>query len=306
MNLSSEHIAALNWFQQRAGQTLTWQELQTGPCILTISAKGIYKPKSSAYVLSIRQGLDSPYSDEEPVYQSDGSWTFRYAQEEQSGKDAEELFTNQGMQTCMQDAIPLAVLRQVSKKPDTRYHLLGLAKVIEWRGGFFTLNSTTINLAVPVALVNDGLGISVQQPFTPYIPASVQDGRIRVLREITARQGQASFRSGLLTAYEGRCAISGCEVSEVLEAAHITPYRGPETNCVTNGLLLRSDLHTLWDQGLIFLDGEMRLHIKDSLKQSEYAALDMKEIFLPGPNNLRPSLAAVKAHRDWCLDFKYE
>ena len=41
MNLTSEHVTALNWFQQRAGHTLTWLELQSGPCVLTISAKGI-------------------------------------------------------------------------------------------------------------------------------------------------------------------------------------------------------------------------------------------------------------------------
>jgi len=301
MHLTLEHIAALNWFQQRAGQTLTWQELQSGPCVLTISAKGIYKPKSSDYVLSIRQGLDSPYSDEEPVYRNDGSWTYLYAQEEQSGKNAEELFTNQGMRACMRDGIPLAVLRQVSKKPDTRYHLLGMAKVIQWDDGFFTLNSTTFSLTSPIPLLNEGHGISVQQSRTPYDPTNVDDGRVSVLREITARQGQASFRSGLLTAYEGRCAISGCEISQVLEAAHITPYRGPETNCVTNGLLLRSDLHTLWDQGLIYLDDQMQLHIHDSIMNSEYVKFHMKRISLPRQDSLKPSIAAIKAHRDWCL-----
>jgi len=302
MNLSLEQIAGLNWFQQRAGQTLSWQDLKLGPCLLVTAAKGIYKPKSSKYALSIRQILDGPYIDEEPVYQSDGSWTYRYAQEEERGKSAEDLYTNKSMLACIEDDVPVAVLRQVSNKGNSLYHLLGIAKVVKWENGIFTLNSTTLSLSSTSTYTVPILKASIQQPLSPYTPENVEDGRKRVLREITARQGQAAFRSGLLTAYQGRCAISGCQVSQVLEAAHITPYRGPETNCVTNGLLLRSDLHTLWDQGLIFIDDQMRLNITESLSGSEYAVLHMKEIFTPAQGYLKPSMAALKAHRKWCTN----
>ncbi|WP_200883691.1 HNH endonuclease [Archangium violaceum] len=52
-------------------------------------------------------------------------------------------------------------------------------------------------------------------------------------------------------AYGGRCALTDCEEPRVLEAAHIFPYHGPQTNHVTNGLLLRADLHVLFDLGLL-------------------------------------------------------
>ncbi|MEB0140728.1 MULTISPECIES: HNH endonuclease [unclassified Undibacterium] len=301
LDLSSEHLAALSWFQSKAGKTVSWAELQNGPSILTISAKGIYKPQSLPYALSVRQGLDSPYIDEEPQFQSDGSWRYRYAQEEQAKKNADELFTNQGLHACMRDGIPVAVLRQVSKKPDTRYHVLGLARVVDWAQGVFTLNSTMLD--VPFLKLDKASATSEDalNPFHPYDPNHVDDARVKVMREITARQGQAAFRSGLLTAYRGRCAISGCDVSDVLEAAHVTPYLGPETNCVTNGMLLRCDFHTLWDKGLLYLERDMCVQVHARLGGTEYATWNQKTVFIPESVSQQLSPEALQAHRDWCL-----
>ncbi len=89
-----------------------------------------------------------------------------------------------------------------------------------------------------------------------YDPKNQEDARERVLREIVQRRGQQKFRKTLIAAYRGHCVITGCSVTPLLEAAHITPYLGPETNSVTNGLLLRADIHTLWDLGLIAVNPE--------------------------------------------------
>ena len=48
----------------------------------------------------------------------------------------------------------------------------------------------------------------------------VEDGRKKILAEVARRQGQSSFRADLLEAYEGKCAISGTGVADVLQAAH--------------------------------------------------------------------------------------
>lgn len=82
-------------------------------------------------------------------------------------------------------------------------------------------------------------------------PTPENDSRRRVVREIVARQGQARFRFDLLKLYSGRCAITGCSVRPLLEAAHVTPYLGEYTNSLKNGVLLRADIHSLWDLGLI-------------------------------------------------------
>jgi predicted restriction endonuclease len=58
----------------------------------------------------------------------------------------------------------------------------------------------------------------------------------------------------LLKAYGGKCAVTGCNAAWALEAAHLIPYSGPSTSDVSNGLLLRSDIHTLFDLDLLGVD----------------------------------------------------
>lgn len=99
-----------------------------------------------------------------------------------------------------------------------------------------------------------------------------EEARRRTLSAIVRREGQPAFRRSLLNAYNSRCAISGCAVEALLEAAHIVPYRGVHTNLVTNGLLLRADLHKLFDLHLLGIDPVSReVQLADELKQSEYA-----------------------------------
>lgn len=83
-----------------------------------------------------------------------------------------------------------------------------------------------------------------------------RDAKPKVLAAIVRRQGQAQFHRTPLKAYNGRCAVTGCPVVDVLEAAHIKPYLGPHTNSVQNGLLLRADVHTLFDLGLLRIDAD--------------------------------------------------
>ena len=104
-------------------------------------------------------------------------------------------------------------------------------------------------------------------------PDSAVDGKVKVAREIAVRQGQQKFRQGLLAAYGGRCCVSGCAITELLEAAHITPYNGLATNALDNGLLLRTDLHTLFDLGLMRMEpNAMRIEMHASVVgDAEYA-----------------------------------
>lgn len=85
-------------------------------------------------------------------------------------------------------------------------------------------------------------------------PSDTTDARTRALRAIVQRQGQRTFRKALLAAYSERCAVTGCDLVETLEAAHISPHLGKHTDHVANGLLLRADIHTLFDQNLIAFD----------------------------------------------------
>ena len=121
------------------------------------------------------------------------------------------------------------------------------------------------------------------------------DDKAAVLALVRRRQGQPKFRADLIRAYGGQCAMSGCAFLPLLEAAHIFPYRGDETNHVTNGLLLRADLHTLFDLRLIAVRPDGSLDICPSLKGTEYEGL--ASIVMPKIALNRPSLDALEWHR---------
>jgi hypothetical protein len=127
-------------------------------------------------------------------------------------------------------------------------------------------------------------------------PDGEDEGRRRILRSIAARAGQSGFRSCLLQEYSGRCAMTGCEVEAVLEAAHIKPYNGPNTNHVTNGILLRADLHTLFDRGLIVIGPDMRIDVHHSLHGSAYEELHGRALRLPNSESSNPSRKALAWH----------
>jgi len=133
-------------------------------------------------------------------------------------------------------------------------------------------------------------------------PASVQDGRERVWRTIAQRRGQKAFRDKLRQVYGDACVFSGCKVVDVLEAAHISPYRGPETNLVPNGLLLRADLHTLFDCLKMSIDPEtMKIWVSPDLRASEYGDFHHQPISLPSNLADQPSSLAISDHYSQCI-----
>ncbi|MEU4644779.1 HNH endonuclease [Micromonospora sp. NPDC023814] len=126
-------------------------------------------------------------------------------------------------------------------------------------------------------------------------PEGLPEGRRRRLAEVTARQGQPGFRRRLIEAYGGRCAITGCDTEVALQAAHISPYDGPATNRVTNGLLLRADLHNLFDRGVIWVDEQLRVRVK--AEAAHYAEWHGERLRPPARTADRPDAAALRAHR---------
>lgn len=115
-----------------------------------------------------------------------------------------------------------------------------------------------------------------------FLPENVEDQRDRVLRSIVQRQGQREFRAALLEAYGSKCAMTGCGVVDVLEAAHIHRYMGKETNIVSNGLLLRADVHTLFDLNLVGVEAStMRICVAPSLAGSSYEELNGRPLASP-------------------------
>lgn len=120
-------------------------------------------------------------------------------------------------------------------------------------------------------------------------------------QKFTGRQGQSRFRKDLLKAYKGRCVITGCDIEAALEAAHIIPYCLTKDNNIFNGLLLRADLHTLFDFNLIVIDPDTSfVDLNNRLQQSDsYRSLHRSSPVLPpDPINPQPWLDAIRWRRD--------
>lgn len=105
-------------------------------------------------------------------------------------------------------------------------------------------------------------------------PEFIEDERTRQVREIVERQGQAKWRADLLVIYGGSCAVTGWDVPAGIEAAHIVPYSGDLTNEVRNGLVLRRDVHTLFDRGLLTISPECVVRVSSSLLSTSAWALN--------------------------------
>jgi hypothetical protein len=83
---------------------------------------------------------------------------------------------------------------------------------------------------------------------------------------VEARPAQAAFRRKLFDAYGGKCAISGCNIVETLDAAHKTGRDWRKHNEASDGILLRKDLHALYDKNLIQVDAKGRITVgKDAM-----------------------------------------
>ena len=125
-----------------------------------------------------------------------------------------------------------------------------------------------------------------------YTP-SFTDNRKCTLRSIRERRGQSSFRKKLIRRYGASCMISRCDVLHVVEAAHIWPYRGLDDNHPDNGLLLRADLHTLFDLDLLGIHPDtLRVSIAKAAKRDDYVRFDGSNLVVRG-NRIpsRPALA---------------
>ncbi|HQK38746.1 MAG TPA: HNH endonuclease [Flavobacterium alvei] len=148
-------------------------------------------------------------------------------------------------------------------------------------------------LEIPETVENDNFEISAEETdleideeeldFDELNQPDVPEEFIKdVLAQIKVRRGQPKFRQKLLKLYKRTCIVTGCKIPELLEAAHILPHSVKKDFSLSNGLLLRTDIHTLFDLDMIAINPEnMRLKLKSTLiESSEYAGLNDIDIGL--------------------------
>jgi hypothetical protein len=123
--------------------------------------------------------------------------------------------------------------------------------------------------ALPEAVRGLGL-VAADAAEEAYVPDG-RDERKRIAREIRARRGQAAFRQKLRERFKDTCVVTRCRLPDLLEAAHISPYLGEKDNHPSNGLLLRADIHTLFDLDLLGFNPEtLEVHLHPKLKGMGY------------------------------------
>lgn len=138
----------------------------------------------------------------------------------------------------------------------------------------------------------------------PATVAAVEGARYGQPVTVEPRLGQGIFRAIVTEAYDRRCAITGERTLPVLEAAHIKPYSSGGPHRPENGLLLRSDLHTLFDQGYLTVEAdELRVMVSSRIREEfengrDYYHWHGRAIRVPRESNCLPSREYLTFHNN--------
>jgi putative restriction endonuclease len=128
-------------------------------------------------------------------------------------------------------------------------------------------------------------------------PLDIKDERKKSKRVVVIRPGQKKFKSDLMKAYGGCCSITGCPVEAVLQAAHIILYLGTKTDHPSNGLLLRVDIHLLFDSHYLSINPETyKVEMASVLSKSCYWELIGQPLKMPKSKTARPNNNALLKH----------
>lgn len=118
------------------------------------------------------------------------------------------------------------------------------------------------------------------------------------------RLGQGGFRIGVVEAYQRRCAITGEKTLPVMEAAHIRPFASDGPHSVNNGLLLKSDFHTLFDNGYITVGPDLHIEVSKRLHddygngKDYYRFHGQQLLIVPNQMILLPSKEFLQWHNE--------
>ena len=152
-----------------------------------------------------------------------------------------------------------------------------------------------LSRTAPSHVLPEGVLLAADEADDSYVPDKRDDRKV-LARQIRERRGQRRFRQQLRSRFADRCLVTGCAIVELLEACHINPHRGDKDNQPSNGLLLRTDIHTLFDLDLLGIEPEsLRIRLHPTLVGSEY------EQFAGDALSCNPKLLSKKA-----LDFRWE
>ena len=138
----------------------------------------------------------------------------------------------------------------------------------------------------------------------PALSAAAESARFGPPTVVLPRLGQGSFRVLITETYTRRCAITLERTLPVLEAAHIRPFSIVGAHELSNGLLLRSDLHTLFDRGYLGVDPkERRVMVSSRIREEfengkDYYSLQGRPLASPADKAAVPAFENLLYHAE--------
>jgi putative restriction endonuclease len=123
---------------------------------------------------------------------------------------------------------------------------------------------------------------------------------------VKPRLGQGAFRVLVTDIYGRRCAVTQERTLPALEAAHIRPYSDGGAHEAQNGLLLRRDIHSLFDSGYVTVTPGLNFEVSRRIREEfdngkHYYALHGQRIIVPETVSLRPDPSALSWHNEHCF-----
>jgi putative restriction endonuclease len=212
--------------------------------------RGIFKPQQMRYLLSIKTVFPKPgariwYDDQREVHRQifEGDETIDYAFMGQDPGAAD----NRWLREAFENQIPIIYFLGVAPG---RYLAMFPAFISAW-------DATALKARIT-------FGLPGKAALAP--PENALERRY-ALRAVKQRLHQASFREAVITAYNGRCALSGLPESLLLDAAHIVEDKDERFGqpVVSNGIPLSKIHHAAFDAHLIGIDPDYRLHVSPRL-----------------------------------------
>jgi len=247
-----EHVRKLGAIHDH----LTANELQPGFIFrgqripLTNPQRGIFKPQQTRFLLSIKTVFPRPgakvwYDDQRKVHRQifEGDETVDYAFMGQN-PDAVD---NRWLREAFENRIPIIYFLGIAP---ARYQAILPAFISGW-------DARALKACV-------AFGVPDQDALVP--PENPLERRY-ALQAVKQRLHQASFREAVITAYNGRCALSGLPEALLLDAAHIISDKDERFGqpVVPNGIPLSKIHHAAFDAHLIGIDPDYKLHVSDRL-----------------------------------------
>ncbi len=211
--------------------------------------RGIFKPRQMPYLLSIKTVVPKPrgriwYEDQRRVhsqiYSGDETVAYSFMGEDPEAAD------NRWLRDAM--ILQKPIIYFLGTSPG-RYQPLLPTFVVE-----FDANALEARIAFGTSAIATAA------------PQSVDDRRYAV-RMVKQRLHQATFRDLVITAYDGRCAISGLPEPRLLDAAHIIEDRNELLGqpVITNGIPLSKIHHAAFDAHLIGISPDYKVHVSQRL-----------------------------------------